>query len=334
MSKCCCNNNDVKFFQRPNAGICDKCHPAENKMSPLEAVAMCPPIGEPRLLTMMAPAVFDEIGLNLCRTVCLNELEDVCRCNSNEYTDILFDGLSKEDLACANKLQLQVVDVDFNFTNDCDRYSEIKPAKGNPNLSRITLKDIDVTLAVECIDACCKVTKRGMMTLRYLGKENTCGYDACTNPTSVTFDLYTPYGIGYEKVEPDDCYKLVPTINYLGFVNGKNVREMCESTLDVNNTIQQGVSAQALAKVIAQNEGCFAIGLTLYIKAIYFVQYKFKHEGLTIPPKLTPSEESNTNSCLDFVCGDLLEASIQPLEVGKNAKTLGCNTNCNTNCNC
>lgn len=329
MSKCCCNNNDVKFFQRPNAGICDKCHPAENKMSPLEAVAMCPPIGEPRLLTMMAPAVFDEIGLNLCRTVCLNELEDVCRCNSNEYTDILFDGLSKEDLACANKLQLQVVDVDFNFTNDCDRYSEIKPAKGNPNLSRITLKDIDVTLAVECIDACCKVTKRGMMTLRYLGKENTCGYDACTNPTSVTFDLYTPYGIGYEKVEPDDCYKLVPTINYLGFVNGKNVREMCESTLDVNNTIQQGVSAQALAKVIAQNEGCFAIGLTLYIKAIYFVQYKFKHEGLTIPPKLTPSEESNTNSCLDFVCGDLLEASIQPLEVGKNAKTLGCNTNCN-----
>ena len=47
MSKCC-GNNDAKFFEKPNAGICDVCHPAENKMSPIEAVAMCPPIGEPK----------------------------------------------------------------------------------------------------------------------------------------------------------------------------------------------------------------------------------------------------------------------------------------------
>lgn len=345
MSKCCCNNNnDVKFFQRPNAGICDQCHPAENKMSPLEAVAMCPPIGEPRLLTMMAPAVFDEIGLNLCRTVCLNELEDVCRCNSNDYTDILFDGVSKEDLAQADKIQLQVVDINFNFNNDdCDRYSEIRSAKGNPNLSRITLKDIDVTLAVECISECCKVTKTGMMTIRYLGDEDSCGHDSCTNPSAVTFDLYTPYGVGYKVEDPDGCCKLIKNINYMGFIGeDKDARGYCResATFNMNNTIQQGISAQALAKVIASNEDCFAIGLTLYIKAIYFVQYKFKHEGLTIPPKLSPMDENNNNSCLDFVCGDLLEASIQPLEVGKNAKTLSCNNNnddsncCNNNNNC
>lgn len=344
MSKCCCNNNnDVKFFQRPNAGICEQCHPAENKMSPLEAVAMCPPIGEPRLLTMMAPAVFDEIGLNLCRTVCLNELEDVCRCNSNDYTDILFDGISKEDLAEADKIQLQVVDINFNFNNDdCERYSEIKSAKGNPNLSRITLKDIDVTLAVECISECCKVTKTGMMTIRYLGDEDSCGHDSCTNPSAVTFDLYTPYGVGYKVEDPDGCCKLIKNINYMGFI-GEDKDARCygreAATFNMNNTIQQGISAQALAKVIASNEDCFAIGLTLYIKAIYFVQYKFKHEGLTIPPKLSPMDEDNNNSCLDFVCGDLLEASIQPLEVGKNAKTLGCNNNnddnncCNNNNN-
>ena len=300
-------------------------------------------IGEPRLLTMMAPAVFDEIGLNLCRTVCLNELEDVCRCNSRDYTDILFDGLSKDDLAEADKIQLQVVDVNFNFDNNkCDRYSEIKPAKGNPNLSRITLKDVDVTLAVQCISECCKVTKSGMMTIRYLGSEDNCGYDSCTNPSSVTFDLYTPYGVGYEKDDPEGCYKLTPTINYMGYVTSTDDVERCREngSFNVNNTIQQGISAQALAKVIAQNDDCFAIGLTLYVKAIYFVQYKFKHEGLTVPPKLTPIDESSNNSCLDFVCGDLLEASIQPLEVGKNAKTLGSNQDkddcsCVSNkCNC
>lgn len=46
MKKSCCNN-DMKFFEKPNAGICDVCHPAENKMSPIEAAAICPPIGEP-----------------------------------------------------------------------------------------------------------------------------------------------------------------------------------------------------------------------------------------------------------------------------------------------
>lgn len=328
MSKCCCNN-DVKFFERPNAGICDKCHPAENRISPLEAVAMCPPIGEPKLLTMMAPAVFDESGINLCRVVCLDELEDVCKCETNRCTDILFDGLSKKDLDEADKIQLQVVDIDFNFVDpkDC-RFSEIRPAKGNPNLSRITLKDINVTLAVTIINCACKVTKQGMMTIRYLGNENECGFDACTNPSAITFDLYTPYGVAYAKENPLGCNRLVPTINFMGFISsdqGDCVKEEGIKALvkyNVNNTIQQGVSAQALAKVIAHDDCCFAIGLTLYIKSIYFVQYKFRHEGLTIPPKLSPIDDRQENSCLDFVCGDLLEPSIQPLEVGTESKTI------------
>ena len=320
MSKCC-GNNDAKFFEKPNAGICDVCHPAENKMSPIEAVAMCPPIGEPKVLTMMAPVVFDESGINLCRTICLDELEDVCQNDSRETIDILFDGLSKCDLRHACKLQLQVVDIDFNFVDPCDcRFSEIVPAKGNPNLSRITLKDIDVTFSVSVINECCKVVKQGMMTVRYLGDEHSCGFDPCTNPSCITFDLYTPYGVAFARENPSGCNKLVPTINYMGFINDEEGHEVRCNNFPTNNTIQQGISAQALAKVVGDNEECFAIGLTLYIKSIYFVQYRFKHEGLTVPPKLSPVQDEN-NDCLDFVCGDLLEPSIRPLSVGQDAKT-------------
>lgn len=324
MSKCCCNN-DSKFFKKPNAGICDICHPAENRVSPIEAVAMCPPIGEPRLLTMMAPVVFDESGINLCRTICLNELTDVCVTESKKCHDILFDGLTKRDLAEACKLQLQVVDINFNFVDPCEcRCSEIQPAKANPNLSRITLKDIDVTFAVTVLNDCCKVTNQGMMTLRYLGCEDECGFDPVTNPSCISFDLYTPYGLSFGPENPKGCNKLVPTINYMGFVGSDSGRCDCElsCTFPTNNTIQQGISAQALAKVVGDNEECFAIGLTLYIKSIYFVQYKFRHEGLTIPPKLSPVAEETVNDCLDFVAGDLLEPCIKPLEVGENARCM------------
>lgn len=318
MSKCC-GNNSPKFFKQPNAGICDKCHPAENTISPIEEIATCPPIGEPKLLTMMAPVVFDESGINLCRTVELDELEDVCQYDSNEVTDILFDGISKCDLINADKIQLQVVDVNFNFTNpeDC-RYSDIEPAKCNPNLSRITLKDIDVTFAVSIINECCKVEKQGMMTLRYLGDEDSTGFDATTNPSSISFDLYTPYGIAFTTENPAGCNRLVPTINYMGFVSRFQSNDMRCNVEDYmyytqNNTIQQGIGAQALAKVVAQGDDSLAIGVTFYFKAIYFVQYKFKHEGLSIPQKLSPIQEEECNSCLDFVCGELLETNIQPL---------------------
>lgn len=327
MSKSSCNN-DVKFFAKPNAGVCDICHPAENKLSPLETTALCPPIGEPRLLTLMAPVVFDESGINLCRVVCFNELRDACQGDTDRTTDVLFDGLSRKDLACACNIQLQVVDIDFNFVDPSGcRYSEIKPAKGNPNLSRITLKDIDVTLAVTILDSCCKVVSQGMMTIRYLGDESECGFDPCTNPSAVTLDIYTPYGVAYAPENPAGCNKLVPTINYVGFVSnqeGKNggKHEKSYFRFDANNQIQQGICAQALAKVVAADEDCCGIGLSLYIKSIYLIQYKFKNEGLTIPPKLTPIQEEEDNSCLEFVCGDLLETSIQPLNVGTDSKTV------------
>ena len=67
---------------------------------------------------MMAPVVFDEAGINLCRVFAIDDLLDVCERPSNRTTDILFDGLTKCDLENANTIQLHVVDIDFNFKLD------------------------------------------------------------------------------------------------------------------------------------------------------------------------------------------------------------------------
>lgn len=330
MSKC--SNTDTRFFKTPNAGICDICHPCET--SKLEATAMCPPIGEPKCLTMMAPVVFDECGLNLCRVFPINELVDACEGPTNRTTDLVFDGLTTLDLQNASTLQVKVVDIDFNFIcPETCRYSEIKPSKNTPNLSRVVLRDIDVTFVVSILDSSCKVCKEGMMTLRYLPGENCPGYSEETNPSNIAFDLYTPYGISYAPENPSGCNKLVPTINYIGFVENQHCQncdcpEPCHAyrEFESNNGLRQGISAQALAKIIDKDEDCMAIGLTMYFKVVYFVQYKFHHEGLCVPPKFLAVNNSEISSCKAFCEGDLLEPCIQPLNVGERPKCLqnGC----------
>lgn len=327
MSKTCCKN-DTKYFKKPNAGLCDICHPCGK--SALENTALCPPIGEPKALTMMAPVVFDECGINLCRVIAIEDLVDVCECPTNRTTDILFGGLTVCDIQKAEHIQLHVVDIDFNFIcpKSC-RYSEIKPSKNTPNLSRVTLRDIDVTFAVSLLNSNCKVYKEGMMTLRYLPGQNCPGYDEETNPSNIAFDLYTPYGISYAPENPSGCNRLVPTVNFVGFVENQHCQNcICEEGNNVyreyeaNNSLRQGISAQALSKVIAGDEDCLAIGLTLYFKSVYFVQYKVKHEGLCVPPKCLAVSGQEESSCKVFCEGDLLEQSIQPLEVCEAPKSI------------
>lgn len=335
MSKC--SNTDTRFFKTPNAGICDICHPCETTTR-LEATAMCPPIGEPKCLTMMAPVVFDEAGINLCRVFAIDDLLDLCERPSNRTTDVLFDGLTKLDLENATKIQLHVVDVNFNFVcPETCRYSEIKPSRNTPNLSRVTLRDIDVTFSVSIVDSTCKVCKEGMLTLRYLPGENCPGYSEETNPSNITFDLYTPYGISYAPENPAGCNKLVPTINFIGLVENQhcqncNCPEPCHAfhEFEANNSLRQGISAQGLAKVVATDEECMAIGLTLYFKVVYFIQYKFQHEGLAVPPKFLAANNTELSSCKQFVEGDLLETCIQPLDVAERPKCFenACNKKC------
>jgi len=82
-------------------------------------------------------------------------------------------------------------------------------------------------------------------------------------------------------------------------------------------------------------DNTITIGLTVYIKSIYFSQYLIPHKGKAIVPKAEPLPNDDT-ICMDFVCGDLLDLSIKPLELGppKCEAQLKepCQSQCNTCC--
>ncbi|NLK21091.1 MAG: hypothetical protein GX308_03160 [Epulopiscium sp.] len=244
-----------------------------------------PPLGEPRLLTVAAPVVFDECGINICRVV--DNLEDL-------FPDVNFEGVSG--------IELRVIDIDFNF--DEEDGSSVTPLARRPNCARVFLTEIDVTFEAKLIGNNCQIIDNQCFTIQYLpGDDQDPYFDDDTNPISVAVDMYTPYGVSYGQ--NGDC---VPVVNFLGFM---------ENGDDGNNALRQGLVAQALGKVVNLDIDSLtaAIGLTIYLKAIYYVQYKIPHKGLCVPPKCIPVEVEAENACLDFVEGNLLEQSIQPLEV-------------------
>lgn len=66
MSNCkiCFDKCGEKLMKRTVDDVCPLCKPVEE---PLEDACVCPPLGEPKLLTVAAPVVFDECGINLCK---------------------------------------------------------------------------------------------------------------------------------------------------------------------------------------------------------------------------------------------------------------------------
>ena len=88
-------------------------------------------------------------------------------------------------------------------------------------------------------------------------------YDEDTNPTSVTMQLFAPYGVTYT-----DTTAATPNLNFIGF-------------LSTNGTVSQGLNLMAMSKVlnfdIANAE--MTVGLTLIVKSIYYNQYRIPHNG-------------------------------------------------------
>lgn len=272
-------------MQRQFAENCAVCNP--NPVSPLTDACVCAPLGEPKLLPIIAPVVFDECGINLCREIKLCE-------------ELL------EEFPETESIELKVIDIDFNL--DKPDGSEVEILTRRPNCVRVRLSKLCVKFAAKLLDARCRVLAEQCIVAKYLPDSSDPSYDEDTNPSSVTVELYAPYGLSYYEI----CNKCKPTINFLGFVEGP----------DGNNTIRQGIAAQALAKVIDIDLSCrcIAVGISIYLKSVYFVQYKIKHAGLCVPPKCIAIEAAE-DACKEFVEGDLLEQSIQPLEVCVRPKT-------------
>ena len=251
---------------------------------PSQDICVNPPVGQPKCLTMLAPVVFDECGINLCKVVQRNVF-----CNPE-----------------IDSIRLHVVDIDWNMGRG-DHTSHVETLRSRPSCSRITLSGIQVKLAVTTLDRCQNVLDSFMMVEEYLpGCQDDPSYDEEANPCSISLELYTPYGPSY-LAQDTPC----PTINFFGMeeTGGCGVG---------NNQLRQGIGAQALAKVVRfdNEDGVIAIGLTIYLKSVYFVQYHMAHEGLAVPPKCCAVIDQ-CDACKDFVEGDLLSLNLRPLEFGR-----------------
>lgn len=224
--------------------------------------------------------IFDECGINLCkvgqRDIALNYPE-------------------------AAGAEVTIADIDFNI--NCKDGSKIEFIKDRPSCCRVTLSNICVKFTVKVLDDRNQIMDTFCIDELYLPEETDPEHDEETNPSSVVVDLYAPYGVSYI----DTCDEFIPTLNCLGFIeNGK---------ADGNNGLRQGINTQAMAKIVKadMDRGIIAMGLTIYLKVVYFVQYKMPHLGMAVPPKCEPTSIVPENSCKDFVDGDLLELNICPL---------------------
>lgn len=236
-----------------------------------------PQCGDPEFLTVLAPVVYDEIGINICRTMPL--------------------GAFISDFPTAVYATVEVIDIEID-TEPPDAVT-ITPISGRPNCYDITLTNLSVTFAIKLYDCCQRLLTTGTLPgIIYLPPSTTDpGYDPDTNPSTVDLEIFAPYGVVYTDGDVTS-----PALNFIGF-----------ST--TNSVINQGLNLMAIPKVLDFDlvAETITIGLTLIVKSIYFSQYQLPHNGKAIVSKgdLLSDEES---VCMDFVSGSLLDRNIKPLE--------------------
>ncbi len=268
MSKCgCCNKTIVSDLI--NRG-----------MSGHECVDVCinPQCGEPQYLTVLAPVVYDQLGINICRTF---DLPDTI---PTTYPTAVY-------------ASAEVIDIVFLETG-ADTVN-IEPITGRPNCYEITLTNLSVTFAIKLYD-CCKrllgtVDVAGIIYLPPAATDD--GYDEDTNPSSLVINLFAPYGVVYTGGDVSS-----PSLNVIGF-----------ST--TNSQLEQGLNLMGIPKVIALDivDGTITVGLTLILNSIYYTHYQLPHNGKAVISKGSTSQTEDS-LCLDFVNGCLLDRSIKPLE--------------------
>ena len=237
--------------------------------------------GRPRLLSVYAPVIYDEIGINICRPVTVPA--EVLTANPTA--------------ACA---RLDVIDIEFmEATTDIPGTTVTNTSRAN--CSTVVLTNVSVTFQVKLFDRCNNYLTSTIITANYLPGSATSPdveyQDPETNPESVTIELYTPYGVGYSEATAGTT-----VINTVAF-------------LPEGNTVTNGINASVVAKAMNFNTatGTFSAGISLFLRTVYYEAYKVAQEGKPIPPKASLTDDQNT--CLDFVESGLLSREIKPLEL-------------------
>ena len=258
-----------------------------------------PLCGDPDCLTVLTPVVYDELGINLCRSVPLEA------CSPK-----------------ADSISVQVMDIHFESSPQAGAVGAA-PIPGRPNCYLVSLTNLAVTFLVTFYDCAKKVVDMQTVCAIYLPSDDCSPeyeyMDEDTNPPCAQLEIYAPYGIAH-----GDCDGLPGLIHVIGF-------GAC------NTALNQGLNLLAIPKVLSYcpEEGCAAIGLSILLKSIYFSQYRIPHSGRAVVPKacIRPSDDT---ICMDFVSGDLLDLTIKPLELGppkyeENLKE-GCDVPCDPCC--
>lgn len=238
-----------------------------------------PICGEPDKLSIFAPLIYDEIGINLCATFDLNA--DI----STNYPT-------------ARTATIKVINATYDYGPDD---VQVESIKGRPNCYVVTLSDITIQFAMNLYDDACRLVGTIYPTAVYLPPLATDPtYDEDTNPNSVELEIFAPYGLSYNTTNNPP----IPVINYIGFS-------------ETNNFVRQGVNLSGIAKLLDFNidDDTATVGLTLFLQSLYYAAYKVKSAGKINVPKgsIESPEESD---CMRFVAGDLLNLAIKPLDLG------------------
>lgn len=251
----------------------------ENQPAGCLDVCVNPICGSPAVLSLMAPLIYDEIGINLCATFDLG-------------TDI------STEYPTAAKANVQVIDVAYEYGTD---NVEIAPITGRPNCYQVTLTNLTVSFAMNLFDTECRLLGTIYPTASYLPGSTTAEtYNEDTNPAYVTLEIFAPYGLSYNAEGDDPAYAL----NYIGF----------ESE---NNAVRQGLNLFAIPKLLGFDAtgNTATIGITLILQSLYYAGYNVESAGKLQTPKGSIVAPDDTD-CLCFVAGDLLDLAIKPLQLG------------------
>ncbi len=280
--------NDMNQVSDTNCGCC-------------RDVCSNPICGDPSKLSLMAPLIYDEIGINLCATAPIGaEI-------ATTYPTV-------------TNATIKAINATYTYgTGDVT----VEAITGRQNCYLVTLSNITVQFAMNLYDAACRLVATIYPEIVYLPPTTTDPtYDEDTNPTSVELEIFAPYGLSYTTTTTPPI-TTTPVINYIGYVTGRN-------------TVTQGINLSSMAKLLDFSiaDDTITVGLTLVLSSIYFVGYRVESAGKIDTPKGSIVSPENSD-CMRFVAGDLLNLTIKPLDLGAvSSQNCNCNNNCTKNCNC
>ncbi len=280
MAKCRCMNRArivSNTVQRLYAGCTDVC-----------ANPVC---GDPSVLSLFAPLIYDEIGINLCATFDLG-------------VDIA------ATYPTVTSASVKVIDATYTLG---EGGVQVEALTGRPNCYVVTLSEITVLFAMDLYDAAGRLVDTIFPTAVYLPADTTAPtYDEDTNPSSVELELFAPYGFSYDTAGTDPT----PVINFIGFSQDTNF-------------VRQGINLYSLAKLLdfSTDDSTATVGLTLILQSLYFAGYRVESAGKIDVPKGSILAPENSE-CMRFVAGDLLNLAIKPLDLGELQGTDGTGCSC------